>query len=90
MNALSKAIEILKSQQAMAQYCNVVQATVSGWLKRGTVPAEYCADIERATNGAVTRQDLRPDDYWRIWPDLAPPEQAPTPQVAQGQGVANA
>ncbi|MEJ3621069.1 transcriptional regulator [Brachymonas wangyanguii] len=29
--------------------------------------------IERATSGAVTRQDLRPDDYWRIWPDLEAP-----------------
>lgn len=31
------------------------------------------ADIERITGGAVTRQNLRPDDYARIWPELAPP-----------------
>jgi DNA-binding transcriptional regulator YdaS (Cro superfamily) len=31
--------------------------------------------IEAWTSGAVTRADLRPDDYWLIWPDLtAPPE----------------
>lgn len=29
--------------------------------------------IERATAGAVTRADLRPDDYWLIWPDLPAP-----------------
>lgn len=27
--------------------------------------------IERATNGAVTRRDLRPDDWHLIWPELA-------------------
>ncbi len=33
-----------------------------------------CLLIERETNGAVTRQDLRPNDYWLIWPDLKAPE----------------
>lgn len=38
---------------------------------------EYCTAIERLTGGAVTRQDLRPLDFWRIWPDLpAPTEKA--------------
>lgn len=26
--------------------------------------------IERATEGAVTRRELRPDDWWLIWPEL--------------------
>lgn len=34
------------------------------------VPADRCADIERATAGAVTRRDLRPEDWHRIWPEL--------------------
>lgn len=29
------------------------------------------ADIEQITEGAVTRRDLRPDDWQRIWPELA-------------------
>ena len=28
-------------------------------------------DIFTFTDGKVTRQELRPDDFWRIWPDLA-------------------
>jgi len=33
--------------------------------------------IERFTKAAITRQKLRPDDYWLIWPDLkAPRKQA--------------
>jgi hypothetical protein len=35
---------------------------------------QYCAAIERLTAGAVTRQALRPHDYWRIWPDLPAPD----------------
>jgi DNA-binding transcriptional regulator YdaS (Cro superfamily) len=34
------------------------------------VPIERCVPIERATNGAVTRIDLRPDDWRDIWPEL--------------------
>ncbi len=29
-----------------------------------------CTKIERATNGQVTRKDLRPDDWHLIWPEL--------------------
>ena len=33
-------------------------------------PLELCAEIERATNGFVTRIDLRPNDWQQIWPEL--------------------
>lgn len=29
-----------------------------------------CVSIEQATDGAVTRQELRPDDWAAIWPEL--------------------
>ncbi len=35
-----------------------------------TVPPRYCNAIEQFTNGAVTRRDLRPDDWAEIWPEL--------------------
>lgn len=35
------------------------------------MPIEHCLSIEQATDGKVTRQELRPNDFWRIWPDLA-------------------
>ncbi|MBV6304905.1 helix-turn-helix domain-containing protein [Candidimonas humi] len=34
------------------------------------VPEKVCVRIERATAGAVTRRDLRPDDWADIWPEL--------------------
>lgn len=36
-----------------------------------SVSPERALAIEVATNGVVTRQELRPNDFWRIWPDLA-------------------
>lgn len=40
---------------------------------------KLCVAIERESAGAVTRIDLRPADYWEIWPELP----APSPQPAQ-------
>lgn len=31
---------------------------------------ERCVEIEEATAGAVTRKDLKPNDWHRIWPEL--------------------
>lgn len=31
----------------------------------------YCVAVERVTEGAVTRRDLRPNDWHLIWPELA-------------------
>ena len=45
----------------------------------GRVPsAELAVAIERATSGAVTRKDLRPDDWHLIWPELIGTEGAPS------------
>lgn len=37
---------------------------------RCAVSPVRCVEIEVATHGSVTRQDLRPDDWERIWPEL--------------------
>lgn len=43
---------------------------------------ELCVSIERATDGAVTRRDLRPDDWDRIWPELIGTDPTPTAPTA--------
>jgi len=53
----------------------------------GRIPGPiYAAAIERATNGLVTRRDLRPQDWHLIWPELAANEECvnslPTPECA--------
>jgi len=30
-----------------------------------------CVSISQATKGAVTLQDLRPNDWQKIWPELS-------------------
>lgn len=34
----------------------------------------HCVAIEKATEGQVTRQEMRPDDWHLIWPEIVPPE----------------
>jgi DNA-binding transcriptional regulator YdaS (Cro superfamily) len=90
MQALSKAIEVVGSQRALAEGCGVVQTAVAAWLKRGTVPPEHCALIEQATKGEVTRKELRPADWQRIWPELADQPDAngvDSQTQPQGQGA---
>ena len=47
------------------------------------VPIHHCMAIERFTNGAVTRRELRPNDWRLIWPDLAKPRRATKLTAAQ-------
>lgn len=56
---------------ALARVLGVKPVVVSRWAN-GTkpVPIERCVAIERATEGVVTRRDLRPADWEAIWPDL--------------------
>lgn len=68
---IEKAIYVLGSQAALAHACGVSQPAVCKWLKGRVITPENAAAVERATNGLVTRRDLRPDDYWLIWPELS-------------------
>ena len=66
MNAspLARAIEILGSQSATGRACGKSQSHVWWWLNRSKrVPAEHVIAIEKATEGKVSRHDLRPDLY---------------------------
>lgn len=35
---------------------------------------EIATALERHTDGVVSREECRPDDYWLIWPDLKQPK----------------
>jgi DNA-binding transcriptional regulator YdaS (Cro superfamily) len=62
--------------QLIGQWANGIRA----------VPVFRCIAIERATAGAVTRRDLRPDDWWQIWPEMAQstPSHATPQEVSHG------
>jgi DNA-binding transcriptional regulator YdaS (Cro superfamily) len=59
------------TQTALAEKLNVSQGLVYQWAsgKRPISPAQ-CVQIERVTDGEVTRKDLRPTDWAEIWPEL--------------------
>lgn len=58
------------SHAGFGKLIGVSQPIVSGWANDGLVPEKRAVQIEVATDGAVTRRDLRPDDWHEIWPEL--------------------
>jgi DNA-binding transcriptional regulator YdaS (Cro superfamily) len=62
---LKKYLET-STQTELAEKLGVSQGLVSQWVNGDTaITAEKAIAIEVATEGAVTRSDLRPD----LWPD---------------------
>jgi DNA-binding transcriptional regulator YdaS (Cro superfamily) len=72
--ALRRATEIVGGQSALAR---AISERTEGKIKQGHIwywlseegapfPAEYCAAVEAATAGAVTRAQLRPDLFGDI------------------------
>lgn len=66
MEALLKAVEVVGGVSRMAEMVGVSPSAPSMWKSRGKVPAQHCPAIERATNGAVRCEDLRPDVDWSV------------------------
>ena len=61
----------------LAQHLRVVPSFVNKMATgERPVPFEHGAAIEAFTGGAVSRQDLFPEDWQRIWPELAAYEAA--------------
>lgn len=81
---ITKAVDIVGGAGKMARALGVSMQSVYFWCsgQRG-LPIEHGAAIERLTNGEVTRKDLWPDDWQRIWPELADTnsEQKPAPAL---------
>lgn len=54
------------SQAELGSLLNVSQSVVSQWLRGETrITAERAIQIEKATNGKVSREELRPDLFER-------------------------
>jgi DNA-binding transcriptional regulator YdaS (Cro superfamily) len=74
------------SSSALARAVGVRPDQVSQWRSRwqGREPSpEKCVLIERATDGAVRRWDLRPNDWHLIWPEII--GDAGAPDVPEGR-----
>ena len=72
---IEDACDYVGGLSKLAGLVGVKPPTVSQWKNgKRPVPTERASDIEQVTNGAVTRKDLRPDDWHRQWPELAEQE----------------
>lgn len=65
-----QAVEISGSQKSLAEQVGVSHQAVWAWINRGSVPSEYGAAIEKATQGVVSRKALWPESWHLIWPEL--------------------
>lgn len=69
--AAREAVALLKGPVKTAELLGVRRyQTVQSWMRHG-VPVEYCADLEMQCGGRLTRKNFRPQDWQRIWPELA-------------------
>lgn len=65
-----KTVKDLGGPTAVARILNLAPPTVHGWK---FIPAWHCPALEKALNGAVTAEEMRPDVHWlrikdRGWP----------------------
>jgi DNA-binding transcriptional regulator YdaS (Cro superfamily) len=71
----SAIIDLLGGTTKVAKMCDVHPAAVSAWRIRG-IPADKFmflgARIEKESHGLVSRQDLFPNNFWLLWPELLP------------------
>lgn len=73
MSGISDACVRLGGLSALARAIKVTPPTVHQWVSgHRQIPVLRCLDIERATNGAVRCEDLRPDVDWSVLRGTSP------------------
>jgi DNA-binding transcriptional regulator YdaS (Cro superfamily) len=82
MNLSNYLSEARGRQASLARAIGAHAPDVSRWAD-GTrpVPLHFAALIESATGGAVTRQEMFPAEWARLWPELASSTPAPPTTV---------
>lgn len=85
---LAEYLAVERGRQALL--CRLIKChapDLSRWASgERPCPPAWCVAIELATEGAVTRRELRPNDWQQIWPELV----ALNPQKLAGMAVTHA
>lgn len=69
------ACQVVGGATVLAKELGVSVNTISEWATaKRPVPIIRAVEIEELTAGIVTRKQLRPDDWYQIWPDLRDPD----------------
>lgn len=85
MNLKEWAQQSRGRQAALAIHLGVPAPNVCSWVSGQKSPSVKAAVvIEQFTGGQVTRKDLFPNDWQKIWPELASTTDT---QTAEGQGA---
>jgi len=71
MNNFTTTLEHFGGAAATARALGVTTQAVWQWASGArNIPVQRCVQIEQLTKGAVSRRDLRPNDWKKIWPEL--------------------
>lgn len=88
MNKIEMAIDRVGGPARLAAELGVSVQSVYFWRAgKRRLPHEHGASIEKLTHGEVTRKDLWPDSWHRIWPELAANSEQKQPSSLEGQAV---
>lgn len=76
--AIARAIEVAGGPSKVALALGVSAQAVCFWRDgKRRMPADMAARLEAAAEGVVRRWDMRPEDWYLIWPELVGTEGAP-------------
>lgn len=71
---VSRIVAALKiTKKELADKFDISKGAVNSWGIEG-IPSEYCATLEtwlKETSDPLSRKDLRPDDWYKWWPEIA-------------------
>jgi hypothetical protein len=83
-----KSLDDEDARAAFAQRCETTLGHMRNcmYVEGKRLAPDVCVLVERHSDKKVTRQELRPDDWHRIWPELVTadhpaPKPAPEPQA---------
>ncbi len=63
MNKINEIIDHFGSQTALAEKLNVTPQAVQQWVADNEIPIKRCVDIEHASSGKFTRNEIRPEIF---------------------------
>lgn len=67
------------TQEQLASLFDVSQGMVWQWLNnKRPISPEQAVSLEQISGNELRRWDLRPNDWWRIWPELIGAPDAPS------------
>jgi DNA-binding transcriptional regulator YdaS (Cro superfamily) len=84
----SELIDLLDGTNAVANLFGIKPPSVSEWRHKG-IPEDKLIRmaplIEQRSKGKWKRWDLRPNDWWLLWPELRKAKGAP--RIPEQEGV---